>query len=111
VLEGGEALANTGWIRVMIYAILLGVGLPVSVLFAGSIILVTKTRTICTLLQLFGTACLMMVVLVHVAETFHFLPWMDWGLPNSPGHYLDLWSAGLGLVLFPVGYFCHAVRR
>ena len=31
------------------------------------------------------------------------------GLEHSAGHYLDLWSAVLGLTLFPVGYLFHAL--
>lgn len=52
-------------------------------------------------LTLAGCVCLLIVVLTHVAERFHILPGMGWGLPNSPGHYLDLFSAiaGVGLLL------------
>ena len=48
-----------------------------------------------------GYACLLVVVLTHVAERFSILPSMGWGLPDSPGHYLDLLSAltGIGLLL------------
>jgi len=35
---------------------------------------------------------------------------MRWGLEDSPGHYLDLVSAILGLTLFPAGYLAHALR-
>jgi hypothetical protein len=55
-------------------------------------------------MQLFGSFCLVVVVLTHVAEAFHLLPGMGWGLPNSPGHYLDLFSAIIGLILLPLGY-------
>jgi hypothetical protein len=37
-----------------------------------------------------GAACLIVVVLTHVAERFNIFPAMGWGLPHSPGHYLDL---------------------
>jgi hypothetical protein len=47
------------------------------------------------LLQIFGAACLVMVILTHVAERFDLFPDMEWGLPHSPGHYLDLVSAVL----------------
>jgi hypothetical protein len=50
-------------------------------------------------LGLAGCACLFVVVLTHVAERFHLLPSMGWGLPNSPGHYLDLFSAIAGVAL------------
>lgn len=47
-------------------------------------------------LQFFGLACLGVVILTHVAEKLHVFPRMGWGLPDSPGHYLDLVSAILG---------------
>src|SRR5262249_45383192 len=34
-------------------------------------------------LVLFGAACLTVVVLTHVAETFGIFPEMGWGMPNS----------------------------
>ena len=33
------------------------------------------------------------------------------GLEQGVGHYLDLWSAVLGLTLFPVGYLFHALTK
>ena len=51
------------------------------------------------LLAILGSAFLIVVVLTHVAERWHFFPEMGWGLPNSPGHYLDLASAILGVAL------------
>jgi len=45
------------------------------------------------LLILAGCACLLVVVLTHVAERFNMFPSMGWGLPDSAGHYLDLFSA------------------
>ena len=50
-------------------------------------------------LGLAGCACLFIAVLTHVAERFHLLPNMGWGLANSPGHYLDLFSAIAGVLL------------
>jgi hypothetical protein len=41
----------------------------------------------------------LIVVLTHVAERFHLFPSMGWGLPDSPGHYLDLFSAIGGVAL------------
>jgi len=53
----------------------------------------------------------MLVVLIHIAETASLFPWMGWGSQNSVGHYLDFRGAVLGLMLFPIGYLCHALGR
>ena len=85
--------------------------IPVILLVSGSAVLFSKTRTISTLLQLLGAACLMIVVLAHFCEALGLLPWMGWGLPNSIGHYLDLGSGAFGLTLFPIGYLWHELTR
>ena len=36
---------------------------------------------------------------------------MGWGLPNSPGHYLDLLSAILAGVLNPLGLLGHLMME
>jgi hypothetical protein len=48
-------------------------------------------------------------MLTPICEAFGLVPWMQWGLPNSAGHYLDLLSAVLGLALFSIGYLWHAI--
>jgi hypothetical protein len=58
-----------------------------------------------------GLACLLIVVLTHVAEAFHIFPAMGWGLPNSIGHYLDLVSAILGVALLLIGFIATALIR
>jgi hypothetical protein len=50
-----------------------------------------------------GAACLAVVILTHVAERFDIFPAMGWGLPHSPGHYVDLVSAILACVLITIG--------
>ncbi len=50
-------------------------------------------------LALIGCGCLLVVVFAHVAERFDIFPFMGWGLPDSPGHYLDLFSAIAGVAL------------
>ena len=93
------------------YAVLLGTEIPACVLFSGSVVLFIRERTLGSLLQLFGAGSLMVVVLTHVSEALHLFPWMHWGLPNSVGHYVDLWSAVLGLTSFPVGYLLQALTK
>jgi hypothetical protein len=84
---------------------------PASMLLSGSAVLFFKGKTLWSLLQLLGAGCLEVVVLTHVSEALRLFPWMHWGLEDSAGHYLDLWSAILGFTLFPVGYFLHALSK
>jgi hypothetical protein len=85
--------------------------LPVLLLFAGAVVLFVKRKAPRFFLQLLGAGCLVLVPLAHIAEALHVFPWMRWGLEHSPGHYLDLGSAVLGLALFPLGYLLHALKR
>jgi hypothetical protein len=82
---------------------------PASVLLSGSMVLFYKRKTASSLLQVVGAGSLVVVVLAHVSEALHLFPWMGWGQEHSIGHYLDFWSAVLGLTLFPSGYLLHAV--
>ena len=84
---------------------------PVCMLLAGSAVMFLKARTAPLFLQLFGAACLLMVVFAHIFEALHLFPWMRWGNEQSVGHYVDLGSALLGFTLFPLGYFLHAVTK
>ncbi len=84
---------------------------PACMLFSGSVVLFFRGKTVCSLLQLLGAGCLVVVVLTHVCEALHLFPWMDWGLEQGVGHSLDFWSAVLGLTLFPAGYLCHALTK
>ena len=58
-----------------------------------------------------GCACLIVVVLTRVAERFCILPGMGWGLPDSPGHYLDLISAMSGVGLLVAAGLVHLLVR
>ena len=53
----------------------------------------------------------MVVILTHVSEALDVFPWMHWGLEHSLGHYLDFWSAVLGLTLFPMGFLLGALTK
>ena len=81
---------------------------PAGMVFSGSVLLFLKGKTVGSFFQLIGAGCLVLVVLTHVSEALHLFPWMHWGLEHSVGHYLDFWSAILGLTLFPIGYLLHA---
>jgi len=83
---------------------------PASMLYSGSVVLFLRQKTVCSLLQVLGAGCLVVVVLSHLCEALGLFPWMHWGLEHSAGHYVDLLSAVLGLTLFPVGYLCCALK-
>lgn len=85
--------------------------LPAGMLFCGSAVLFFRSKSMGSFLQVFGAGSLVVVVLTHVSEALHLFPWMHWGLEHSVGHYLDLWSALLGLTLFPIGYLLYALAK
>ena len=83
---------------------------PACMLFTGSLALLVRGVTLSSFLQLLGATCLVIVVVAHVCEALHLFPSMGWGLEGSPGHYLDLTSAVLGLTFFPLGYLLHMLK-
>lgn len=83
---------------------LIVIGLLICTASVASAIAFAKEKTPGSFLQLLGAGFLIVDISAHVAEALHLFPWMGWGLPNSVGHYLDLTSAALGLMLFPAGY-------
>jgi hypothetical protein len=94
-------------------ALVLGLVLlvPASLMFSGSVVLFCRGKSAWSFLQLVGAGCLVIVVLCHLSEALHLFPWMHWGLEHSVGHYLDFWSAVLGLTSFPIGYLFHALAK
>lgn len=78
--------------------------MPACVLVGWSAVALVRARTVWRLVQTVGAGCLVAVAVTHVAEALALFPAMRWGAPDSAGHYLDLASAVLGLVLFPVGF-------
>jgi len=84
---------------------------PAGILFVGSVLLFLREKTLGSFLQPLGAGCLVVVVLTHLCEALHLFPWMHWGSNHSVGHYLNLWSAVLGLTLFPIGYLLHALSK
>jgi hypothetical protein len=61
-------------------------------------------------LQLLGAACLIIVVLTYIFEALHLFPY-GLGFPYGIVHYLDIWSAVLGLTLFAVGFLRYALTK
>jgi hypothetical protein len=84
--------------------------LSATMLFSGAIVAFIREKGVWSLLQLVGAACLVVVVLTHIFEALHLFPRMHWGHEHSVGHYLDFWSAVLGLALFPIGYLLHVLK-
>ncbi len=62
-------------------------------------------------MQLVGGGFLVIVVLTHICEALSLFSFMQWGSPHSAGHYLDLGSAILGIVLFPTGFLLRFSKR
>ncbi len=79
---------------------------PAGILFVGSVLLFLRERTLGSFLQPLGAGCLVVVILTHVFEALHLLPWMQWGSNHSVGHYLDLGSAVLHAVSYWVLASC-----
>ena len=91
---------------------LISITIPVCAVLGFSLIALVRERSLGAFVQLIGSAFLLIVVLAHVGETYHLLPRMGWGLPNSPGHFLDLFSAIVGITLLVFGYFSRRnIRR
>jgi hypothetical protein len=60
------------------------VGSVVVLILTSSIFGFLKHRHKADVVQLFGSAFLLVMVLTHVAEHFHLLMTMRWGSPDSP---------------------------
>ena len=65
-------------------------------LFFGSLALLRSEKTLCTVLQVVGSACLLLAVLTHVPEALH-----SW----------EHWLAVAGLTCFSVAFFIHALLK
>ena len=86
-------------------------GIPVFNAFAASALAFAKEKTLIALMQLIGAVCLLVVVFTHFLEAFDLWSSMGWGKANTPGHYVDLTSATIGVIFLAVGYFSRLFRR
>jgi hypothetical protein len=84
---------------------------PAYMLFTGSVALFNRRHWRSVLLQILGTSGMLIVVLTHICDVFHWFPEMQWGAEHSVGHYLDLAGAIAAATLFPVGYFLYALSQ
>ncbi len=80
-------------------------------LLAAAGVLLSRVRTGPVALQVLGAAGFVVVAFCHLFEALHVFPSMGWGRHDSPGHYIDLASAIVGIVLFPLGYLLHVLER
>ena len=80
-------------------------------LFVGSAFLYRRRVTVGAVLQSFGVACFAVVALTHVLEAFAIVPSFGWGQAHSIGHFIDLGSASLGLMLVFAGLAVQFVQR
>lgn len=90
---------------------LLAIGVAICPVLFVSFVGFAGEKTVCRFLQLTGAIFLLMMVLAHIAEAFQLVPWMRWGQNEIPGHYLDLFSAILGLILLSLGYLFQVLSR
>jgi hypothetical protein len=90
---------------------LIVIGASVLAAFVVSAVQFAKERPVWNCLRLIGAAFLLVVVVSHLAEQFQWLAWMGWGLADSPGHYIDLVSAVVGVGLFAGGFLVWSVTR
>ncbi len=88
------------------------IGLSIIVMIAvWSAVSFRRSRRRLAALQLVGATFLGVVVLTHLFEALHVLTFMRWGSPDSPGHYLDLSSAVLGVILLPLAFMARMLSR
>ena len=84
---------------------------PVGLLFIWSVVTFARRKWVWSFLQLLGAGFLVVVILTHIFEALQLFTFMDWGSPQSVGHYLDFFSAILGLTLFPIGFLSQMLIR
>ena len=78
---------------------------PTTLLTVGSFVVRVRRKDVWSVVQFFGSAFLVIVVLTHICEALAWFPSMGFGLPHSVGHYVDLSSAVLGVTLFLAGWW------
>lgn len=81
--------------------------IPVLGLLAWSLAAFGRSRARALRLQIAGACCLLVVVVAHVFEARQMFGFMGWGERHSPGHYLDLSAAILGLTLIAAAGVTH----
>jgi hypothetical protein len=70
---------------------------------------ICSRKRLWSVLQLLGSAGMVVILLTHFCEALQLFPWMHWGEEHSIGHYLDLSGAVVAITLFPLGYLLRAL--
>ena len=85
--------------------------LSTGMVFWGAVVVFRRGKNLPSFLQLVGAGCLAVVALTHIFEALRLFPSLGWGEQHSIGHYIDLASAVLAVILFPVGFLLHALGK
>ena len=85
--------------------------LPITPIVVGSIVRMSRQRSVAAIVQVLGAFFLVVVLVIHLCEGLGLFPIMRWGQPDSVGHYADLVSVALGLSLFSLGYLLEDLMR
>ena len=87
------------------------IGAPILLLLVLSFLRFVRTPALTAAFPMLGAACLLVMVVSHVAEAQHFFPSMGWGERHSPGHYVDMTSTWLGIAFLVAASLCPLLRR
>jgi hypothetical protein len=87
------------------------IGVPILLLFVLSFVRWTRMPTVSGAFPVLGAACLLAMVLTHVAEALRLFPAMGFGQRHSAGHYLDLISTYLGIAFLVAASLCPLLKR
>jgi hypothetical protein len=93
----------------LVVALIISVPILLLFILAGRRLL--HTRTLSDVLLVVGAGSLLLMVLTHIAEGLHILPFMGWGQRRSLGHYLDLGSVYVGIAFLVAASLCPLLRR
>jgi hypothetical protein len=82
-----------------------------SVLLGVSAALLLTRRGLGPVLLGVGIGCFGIMALTHVFEAFSIFPWLQWGRPDSLGHFIDLMAAVLGVALVATSLLLSRLAR
>lgn len=85
--------------------------IPASLLLVGSLKSFSMSPRLPNILMVIGAVCLTIVPITHICEGLQWFTFLHWGDENSIGHYIDLLTAVIGVILFPAGYFLDVIRK